>query len=94
MANKIHTTHPCTLPLDSVADVFQTGETPKRGDGERGVVLSPYQNLLRYYERLQSAYGWTMQEIDSHEIAFLLDQLVVTALCEQQESARFIDDVM
>jgi len=35
-----------------------------------------------------------MQEIDEHEVSFLLDQLVVTALCEQQESARFIDDVM
>ena len=80
--------------MDSVIDVFQIGEPPKRGDGERGVVLSPYQNLLRYYERLQSAYGWTMHEIDSHEIGFLLDQLVVTALCEQQQCERYIDDVM
>ena len=80
--------------MDSVADLLQIGEPPKRGDGERGVVLSPYQNLLRYYERLQSAYGWTMQEIDGHEITFLLDQLVVTALCEQQQCERYIDDVM
>ncbi|WP_175282266.1 tRNA isopentenyl-2-thiomethyl-A-37 hydroxylase MiaE [Selenomonas sp. oral taxon 137] len=35
-----------------------------------------------------------MQEIDAHEIAFLLDQLVVTALCEQRQCERFIDDVM
>lgn len=35
-----------------------------------------------------------MQEIDRHEITFLLDQLVVTALCEQQQCERFIDDVM
>ena len=63
-------------------------------NGERGVVLSPYQNLLRYYERLQSAYGWTMYEVDSHEIGFLLDQLVVTAICEERLSERFIDDVM
>ena len=80
--------------MGSVIDVFQIGEPPKRRDGERGVVLSPYQNLLRYYERLQSAYGWTMQEIDRHEITFLLDQLVVTALCEQQQCERYIDDVM
>ena len=80
--------------MDSVTDLLQIGEPPKRGDGERGVVLSPYQNLLRYYERLQSAYGWTMQEIDAHEITFLLDQLVVTALCEQQQCERYIDDVM
>ena len=80
--------------MDSVADLLQIGEPPKRGDGERGVVLSPYQNLLRYYERLQSAYGWTMQEIDRHEITFLLDQLVVTAICEERSSERFIDDVM
>ena len=80
--------------MDSVTDLLQIGEPPKRGDGERGVVLSPYQNLLRYYERLQSAYGWTMYEVDSHEIVFLLDQLVITALCEQQQCERFIDDVM
>jgi len=35
-----------------------------------------------------------MHEVDSHEIAFLLDQLVVTALCEQQQCERYIDDVM
>jgi len=35
-----------------------------------------------------------MYEVDSHEITFLLNQLVVTALCEQQQSERFIDDVM
>ena len=80
--------------MDSVTDLLQIGEPPKRGDGERGVVLSPYQNLLRYYERLQSAYGWTMYEVDSHEIVFLLDQLVVTAICEERLSERFIDDVM
>ena len=34
-----------------------------------------------------------MQEIDRHEITFLLDQLVVTVLCEQPPE-RFIDDVM
>ena len=34
-----------------------------------------------------------MHEIDSHEIGFLLDQLVVMAFCEQP-SERFIDDVM
>ena len=35
-----------------------------------------------------------MQEIDRHEITFLLDQLVVTAICEERLSGRFIDDVM
>jgi len=35
-----------------------------------------------------------MYEVDSHEIAFLLDQLVVTALWEQQQCERYIDDVM
>nr|DAO73684.1 MAG TPA: hypothetical protein [Caudoviricetes sp.] len=35
-----------------------------------------------------------MQEIDGHEIAFLLDQLVVKAICEERLSERFIDDVM
>jgi len=35
-----------------------------------------------------------MHEVDSHEIAFLLDQLVVTAIYEERLSERFIDDVM
>nr|DAS24216.1 MAG TPA: MiaE tRNA-modifying nonheme diiron monooxygenase, ferritin-like diiron-binding domain [Caudoviricetes sp.] len=35
-----------------------------------------------------------MHEVDSHEVAFLLDQLVVTAICEERSSERFIDDVM
>jgi len=35
-----------------------------------------------------------MYEVDSHEITFLLDQLVVTAICEERSSERYIDDVM
>lgn len=58
------------------------------------MTLSPYQNLLLYYERLQSAYGWTMQQVDAHEIAFLLDQLYVMSLSRTQGHAKFIDDVM
>ena len=56
--------------------------------------LSPYQNILLYYERLQQAYGWTMREIDEHEIAYLLDQLVVAALMDGEKSKKYIDDVM
>ena len=67
------------------------GNTKRRG-GE-GITLSPYQNILRYYERLQSSYGWTMQEVDAHEITFLLDQLI--AMVEiKEEGQKFIDDVM
>ena len=58
------------------------------------VNLSPYQNILLYYERLQQAYGWTMWEIDDHEIGFLLDQLVVVALMDGEKSKKYIDDVM
>jgi len=50
--------------------------------------------LLLYYERLQSAYGWTMQQVDAHEIAFLLDQLYVMSLSRTEGHAKFIDDVM
>ncbi len=56
--------------------------------------MSPYQNILLYYERLQQAYGWTMWEIDEHEIGFLLDQLVVVALMDGEKSKKYIDDVM
>lgn len=56
--------------------------------------LSPYQNILLYYERLQQAYGWTMWEIDNHEIAYLLDQLVVVALTDGDAHKKYIDDVL
>ena len=78
--------------MDSIADLSETRETPKRRGGE-GITLSPYQNILRYYERLQSSYGWTMQEVDAHEIAFLLDQLLAITQTEE-DGKKFIDDVM
>ena len=56
--------------------------------------LSPYQNLLLYYERLQSAYGWTMQEVDGHDIDFLLDQLTVLSLTDGSHHQKYIDDVL
>ena len=84
---------PAAFQVDPVPDVFQTGECPKRGSGE-GLKLSPYQNLLRYYERLQESYGWTMQEVDATEIAFLLDQLGVIAKVNRGDGQKYIDDVM
>lgn len=56
--------------------------------------LSPYQNILLYYERLQQAYGWTMWEIDNHEISFLLDQLIVVDLMDGNAHKKYIDDVL
>ncbi len=56
--------------------------------------LSPYQNLLLYYERLQQSYGWTMQEVDGHDIDFLLDQLTVLSLTDGRHSQKYIDDVL
>ena len=79
--------------MDPVADLFQAGEAPKRDSGE-GLSLSPYQNLLRYYERLQANYGWTMQEVDASDIAFLLEQLVVLSLVSRTGRQKYIDDVM
>lgn len=76
------------------ADFCQTGKSPKRGNGGGGIDLSPYQNLLLYYERLQSAYGWTMQEVDDHDIAFLLDQLLVLSLTAGHKDQKYIDDVL
>ena len=80
--------------MATVPDLRQTGETPKRRNGDGAIDLSPYQNILLYYERLQQAYGWTMWEIDNHEIAYLLDQLVVVALMDESKSQKYIDDVM
>ena len=56
--------------------------------------LSPYQNLLLYYERLQQSYGWTMQEVDEHDIDFLLDQLMVLSLTDGHNGQKYIDDVL
>ncbi len=56
--------------------------------------LSPYQNLLLYYERLQQSYGWTMQEVDGHDIEFLLDQLIVLSLMDGSRHQKYIDDVL
>ena len=56
--------------------------------------LSPYQNLLLYYERLQHSYGWTMQEVDEHDIDFLLDQLMVLSLTNGHNGQKYIDDVL
>ena len=56
--------------------------------------LSPYQNLLLYYERLQQSYGWTMQEVDGHDIDFLLDQLMVLSLTNGHNGQKYIDDVL
>jgi transketolase N-terminal domain/subunit len=58
------------------------------------VSLSPYQNLLLYYERLQQSYGWTMQEVDGHDIDFLLDQLTVLSLTDDSRHQKYIDDVL
>ena len=56
--------------------------------------LSPYQNLLLYYERLQQAYGWTMREVDDHDIDFLLDQLLVVSIADNGRGHKYIDDVL
>ena len=56
--------------------------------------LSPDQNLLLYYERLQQSYGWTMQEVDEHDIDFLLDQLTVLSLTDGRRNQKYIDDVL
>ena len=56
--------------------------------------LSPYQNLLLYYERLQQSYGWTMQEVDAHDIDFLLNQLIVLSLSDSSRNRKYIDDVL
>ena len=80
--------------MAAVADLLETGENPKRGSGAGDIKLTPYQTLLRYYERLQSAYGWTVQEVDETDAGILLDQLLVTALVRDQGCQKFIEDVM
>ena len=58
------------------------------------MTLSSYQNLLVYYGRLQEAYGWTMWEIDAHEVSFLLEQFVALQLADTPTQQRFIDDIL
>ena len=43
---------------------------------------------------MQSAYGWTVREVDETDIGILLDQLAVTAIVRDTGKQKFIDDVM
>lgn len=54
--------------------------------------MSPYEHILNYYEKLQSAYGWTVAEIDEADADILLRQLVVMA--KRSEKKSYIEDVM
>lgn len=45
-----------------------------------------------YYESLQSAYGWTVAEIDAMDAAFLLEQLA--AKMKAETKAAFIEDIL
>jgi len=47
---------------------------------------------LNYYERLQSAYGWTISEIDESDLEVLLDQMVI--LSKRNHKQTYIEDVM
>ena len=47
---------------------------------------------MNFYERLQSAYGWTVKEIDDTDACVLLDQLVV--LAKRNVRTVYIEDVM
>jgi len=69
------------------------GFTKKRINGDDSE-LSPYENLLSYYERLQSGYGWTVAEIDNTDIDILLTQMVILSKKDNQQKQRFIDDIM
>lgn len=69
------------------------GFTKKRINGG-GEELSPYENLMSYYERLQSGYHWTVAEIDNTEIDVLLIQMAILAKRDSKQNTKFIDDVM
>ena len=77
--------------MDSAHDISEAGTGPKCRNGE-GLALSPYEHILNYYERLQSAYGWTVAEIDESELDVLLGQMVV--LAKKNLKPAFIEDVM
>ncbi|WP_297570235.1 hypothetical protein [uncultured Anaerovibrio sp.] len=47
---------------------------------------------MNYYERLQSAYGWTIREIDESDLEVLLDQMVI--LSKRNREQTYIEDVM
>jgi hypothetical protein len=77
--------------VDSGNDIYQAGKLPKWGNGG-GIELSPYEHILNYYERLQSAYGWTISEIDESDLEVLLDQMVI--LSKRNHKQTYIEDVM
>ncbi len=49
--------------------------------------------MLVYYESLQTAYGWTVQEIDEQDAIFLLEQLGAK-LKANGEGKASIEDVI
>ena len=63
---------------------------PRSGGGRQ---LTPYQNLLNFYECLQNAYGWTMQEVDATSMIFLLDQMLAKSIADEP-AERYIEDVL
>jgi len=44
--------------------------------------LTARELLLVYYESIQAAYGWTVEEIDRQSAAFMLDQLAAKVKAE------------
>ncbi|WP_155851636.1 hypothetical protein [Anaerovibrio lipolyticus] len=54
--------------------------------------MSPYEHILSYYERLQSAYGWTISEIDESDLEVLLEQMVI--ITKKNYKPAYIEDVM
>ena len=72
--------------------MFEARKTPKRGGGRRTARLTAYESVLLFYHRLQERYGWTIEEVDKADMAFVLDQLLV--IDKAENPPVYIEDVV
>ncbi len=47
---------------------------------------------MLFYHRLQERYGWTIEEVDRADMAFVLDQLLV--IDKAENPPVYIEDVV
>ena len=48
--------------------------------------------MLLFYHRLQERYGWTIEDVDRADVAFVLDQLL--AVDKAENPPTYIEDVV
>ncbi len=58
------------------------------------MTLSPFEWIVDFYRSLQTAYHWTVKEIDETEICLLLEQAIVHEKVRSAPRRGYIEDVL